>query len=319
MPKGINLYFEEKGHTYKDDTGRIYTSATTLIHKYINQFDAKAIALACEKIGRNPKHPKYEMYKGKLAWQLIKEWDKECDRACTDGTAKHDTLETWIKSANKMQIKLDNIGSRIYTVDDIIENPEYGKLNISKLKNHIVYKEHPQIYNILLQLSKLGYYIYPEVGVYDSKYMICGRIDVLCINHEIGRSIILDWKTNKAPITFESGYYNKFKNGFIDISSWHKDDKFFKYPLEKLSDSIGNHYAMQLSIYAKLVEGFGYKHEGSILCHLRPIESEDKPRDEWDTDITFLDMPYLKSESQLLFEDNLQTIIDNGLNLKLQL
>ena len=67
--------------------------------------------------------------------------------------------------------------------------------------------------------------------------------------------------------------------------------------MDNLADSVGNHYAMQLSTYANLVESWGFKCKGLILCHIRTIEDA---KDENGNDVEVVeiyDMPYLKNDS----------------------
>ena len=54
------MYFNEEEHKYTDDLGNGYISVTTLIGKYTQEFKKEEIAAACERIGKNPRHPKYQ-------------------------------------------------------------------------------------------------------------------------------------------------------------------------------------------------------------------------------------------------------------------
>ena len=67
LPKGRILYFNEEEHKYTDDLGNGYISVTTLIGKYTQEFKKEEIAAACERIGKNPRHPKYQ----KLLLRLV--------------------------------------------------------------------------------------------------------------------------------------------------------------------------------------------------------------------------------------------------------
>ena len=95
--KGRNIYFDEELHRYTDDLDNVYTSTTTLIGKYHEDFNTDMMAEICEKIGKNPRHPKYLKYKGKTKKQLLYEWKAETERACNQGTVKHNFLETAVK------------------------------------------------------------------------------------------------------------------------------------------------------------------------------------------------------------------------------
>ena len=89
LPKGRILYFNEEEHKYTDDLGNGYISVTTLIGKYTQEFKIEEIAAACERIGKNPRHPKYQKYKGKTKKQILWEWEQETIKACDKGTKKH--------------------------------------------------------------------------------------------------------------------------------------------------------------------------------------------------------------------------------------
>ena len=296
IPKGRILYFNEEEHKYTDDLNSVYTSCTTLIGKYHGKFDKDAVAEACAKIGKNPNHPKYARYAGKSKKQILWEWEQETIRACDKGTRKHNFLEDAIKSSNGYKRNANGfINDRIYTIDNIIQRHKYGILNLNNFKEKGVDKKYPKIYSLIEGFVNQGWKIYAEIGVYDSTALISGLIDILLVKGD--EFIILDWKTNKAPIRFESGYYVKDILGKLTDEFVFKNE-FFHSPISHLPDSVGNHYAMQLSIYTYLVESFGYKQKGRILCHIRTIE-DAKDEEGNDVEVTeFYDIPYLKNEAE---------------------
>lgn len=56
---------------------------------------------------------------------------------------------------------------------------------------------------------------------------------------------------------------------------------------------------MQLSTYANLVESWGYKNVGIILCHIRTIQNQFQDENEEDEEVVEMyDMPYLKMKSE---------------------
>lgn len=296
LPKGRTIYFNEEAHKYTDDLGNGYISVTTLIGKYTVDFKKEEIAAACERIGRNPRHPKYLRYKGKSKKQILYEWEQETIKACNKGTIKHNFLEQAIKSCNGYKLNANGfIDDKIYTIDDIVQSHSYGRLNLDYFVNTGVKEKYPEIYALIYNLAAAGYKIYAEIGVYDSKHLISGLIDILMVKGD--EFIILDWKTNKAPIRFESGYYEKNFDGTLNLDSWVCKEDYFAAPLDHLADSVGNHYAMQTSTYANLVESWGFKCKGIILCHIRTIENA---KDENGNDVEVVelyDMPYLKDDS----------------------
>jgi hypothetical protein len=306
VPKGRILYFDEEAHKYTDDINTIYTSTTTVIGKYHEKFDASKveIAKACEHIGHNPRHPKYLKYAGKTAKQLLYEWDEETIRACKKGTAKHNYLETHVKNCNGYTLNANGfINGQIYTIDSIIKGHNYGRLSLEFFKKTGIDQKYPTIYGIIADFVNQGFKIYAEIGVYDSGFRISGLIDILLVRGN--EFIILDWKTNKAPIRFESGYYDKDNNGKLLLDQFIYQDKYFYTPLSHLADSIGNHYTMQLSTYDYLVETFGFKCLGNILCHIRTIESDVISHEEEKEEVKFLPIAYLRSEVEAMLMDNI--------------
>lgn len=310
-PKGRILYFDEEAHRYTDDLVTPYTSTTTVIGKYYEKFDKKAkeIAAACEMIGKKPGHAKYLKYKGKTAKQLLYEWDQETIRACEKGTAKHNYLETSVKSANGYTRTAKGfINGRIYTIDNIIKGHSYGKLSLNHFVKTGIDIKYPRIFSLIKDFVDQGFKIYAEIGVYDVDLGVSGLIDILLVRGD--EFVILDWKTNKAPIHFDAGYYEKIIGGMydgnLDLNNFIRTpEKFFYHPLSHLADSVGNHYTLQLSTYDYLVESFGFKCVGNILCHIRTIEGSDmafgKVEEE---EVKFLTIKYLKDDVTAMLQDH---------------
>jgi ATP-dependent exoDNAse (exonuclease V) beta subunit len=290
-PKGRTLYFNEEKHKYTDEFNSNYISVTTLIGKYTSEFKAEKIAEACERIGRNPSHPKYQYYKDKSKKEILREWRIINEKACERGNKKHNYLENIIRnSTNYKSTELGYINDKIYTIDDIICNHNYGKLKLDYFEKTKLNETYPKIYNIIKEFSNIGYKIYSEIGVYDFELCISGLIDILLVKGE--EFVILDWKTNKSPLMFDAGYFTKDVNGNL-TNEFIKKDEYFASPLDYVQDSVGEHYTMQLSIYAYLVETFGYKCNALVLTHIRSI-TEDKE------EVKFYNIKYIKNEVQLL-------------------
>ena len=297
IPKGSTLYFNEEEHKYTNELGLVYTSCTTLIGKYECHKDFDKIAKACERIGQNPNHPKYLQYKGKSANQLKAEWADTTKVSCDFGSTRHNFLEDAVKTSNKYKKNAKGfIDDKIYTIDDIIEKHNYGRIDIKTLNKFNIKDKYPRIYTILSALISNGFHIYAEIGAYDNTYMISGLIDILAVNHYTNEFIIVDWKTNKAPIRFDAGYYAKDGQNLLDLNKWVPSTDTMQHPISHLADSVGNHYTLQLSIYAYLVTTFGYTFKGLILCHIRPIEEAFRPREYWDEVEEIYPLKYLKDE-----------------------
>ena len=259
------IYFNEKLHKYTDELGNPYISVTTLIGKYHEEFDTKLRAKQCAVAGQrgNPK------YIGKSAEQIEAEWLKAKVDGCDRGNERHDYLEDIIKKStgyNKIQ-DTQYINDKIYTIPDILSNPKYGRVDLDYFKSTGLDTKYPIIYKAIEGLVKTGYLIYSEIGVYNSDFLICGLIDILAVKDK--NFLIIDWKTNKAPIKFQSGWWEKDRHGKL-TGEFVESNKRFKHPINDLYDSVGNHYTLQLSSYDYLAEQFGLNCQGNVLYHIRP-------------------------------------------------
>ena len=176
------IYFANETHSYTDDLGNKYISATQLQHEYLKSFDSQKVAEACEAIGRNPRHKDYLKYKGKTAKQLIAEWSKTTVIACDRGNREHDFLEDNTHSfTNYKKVSSTFTNGRIYTIDDIESNPEIGEVKLAAFAVSGIKERYPLLYKVLEDLAKAGFRFYAEVTAYYTLKLVCGRIDLLAV------------------------------------------------------------------------------------------------------------------------------------------
>lgn len=256
----IFLYFKEEGHKYNDSLGNSYTSVTTLIHdNYVPKFNKKYwLHKKAKELGISEK-------------QLEKQWQDITNEACTRGTITHNGLEDAIKEVSmfKEAIQyLNNISDgRVITVADI---PFFKAkpLDIEHFKE-ATNNKYPEIYRVFQFYTDKGYTIYSEIGVFLIDYLLSGTIDILCIRDT--DFVILDWKTNRNGLQFESGYYKKDKTTKPAqlTNEWVSKTEYMLPPLNYLPNCNGYHYTMQLSMYARMVELIlGIPCTGLGLCHI---------------------------------------------------
>ena len=246
--------FIESTHTYKNlnDDSIQYTSVTTLIGKYENEFDKSFVSKykAIERLmpadvwkkekgalWKNHKIPKdfLEVYNidenelNKVQQDILDEWAEINRISCERGTKIHAQLEnSFYNAGSNITLKKFGIGGKFECRKNYSElDLEYG-----------IYPEY------------LIYYDNPKLDLH-----IAGQIDLLIKNEN--DIIIGDWKTNKK-LDFK-GFYN---------SSTRSTTKM-KYPLTDLDDVNFNHYQLQLSTYAwilqKLNPNFNIKR--LFICH----------------------------------------------------
>lgn len=290
------IFFNEELHRYTDDANNTYTSVTTFLKQFYPSFEDEKleIARACSEIGKNPTHPKYEKYKDKSAAEIIKEWSEEGKKGRTRGTKIHNYLEQQIKSiTNYTIVEGDFINDEMFTTEHIITEPKYGTIDPDALLTLEMKQRYLKLYNFIETLAEKGYKLYAEICSYSIKHLISGLIDLLAVKDNA--FIIIDHKTNKNPIEFRSGYYEKDHNGIL-TGNFVEQNKYFKYPVHHLPSSIGNIYATQISTYAKLTELLtGLKYLKGILCHIAPTLGGEEIVD-------LLPMPDLTRESLLMMD-----------------
>ena len=96
-----------------------------------------------------------------------------------------------------------------------------------------------------------------EVRVFSKKWKKAGMIDSLFMKD--GKIFILDWKTNKdfTSDSHPKGKYEKLLEPF---------DEYWKNHL--------NEYSIQLSMYAAILEEWGFEIGGAYLVHIGPGDEE---------------------------------------------
>lgn len=303
--KNTFLYFDEGPHKYTDSNDNEYISVTTIIGNYVPKFNAKYWA---------HKKAKEQSVSEK---EILKQWEKIKTEACSRGNVTHNGLENAIKDVSKFKeaIKyLQQKEGRCVTIADIpdlipvpLDIDEFIKATNNK---------YPEIYRVFQFYIERGYVIYSEIGVFDPQLLISGTIDIFC--YRPTDFVILDWKTNRDGLQFESGYYKKDKTTIPNqlTNEWvRKSDKMLP-PLNHLDECNGSHYTMQLSIYARLVErileipctGLGLCHIGSpfiLNAYGQPYRDVDgyhvDPNGE--ETVKWHRISYLSNEADAVFKD----------------
>ena len=322
--KNIHLYFEEDGHKYTDSNGNQYISTTTIIGQYAPKFNAKYWA-----------HKKAKE-QGVSEKEILRQWNQIKDEACKRGTNTHNGIENAIKDVSKFQEAIKYLiqteSGRCITVADI-PDLNVKPLDVDKFKE-ATNNKYEEIYKVFQFYVDRGYTIYSEIGVFDPQLLISGTIDILCIRPT--DFVILDWKTNRDGLKFESGYYQKDKTTIPNqlTNLWVRKNEKMLPPLNHLPECNGSHYTMQLSIYARLVERIlEIPCTKLALCHIgspfvlnkygQPLRDEEgyhiyETKDEI---INWYRINYLRNEADAVFNDRLLNLKakakqqDNQLNL----
>ena len=267
------IKFKEKDHSYtKDD--KVYTSVTTLVHKFTNPFDEEYWSLYKAIEAELPSF-KFQSLKRKYGFRNIGL------HLLDDSVSKSDILETQleIKTKWKKENRESTILGTKYHLEKERESYELGKeFNMADLSYYPVFEkeriegENTQLLDDLYYLED-GYY--PELLLWNNEHMIAGQADKVFISTlEDMRFIdIGDYKTNKE-IKTENTYDNMIS------------------PLDHLMDCNLNHYYLQLSTYAYLLEQFGYNVRNISFDHNKLGLGEE----------VRYEVPYLKKEVELMLK-----------------
>lgn len=269
------LKFNEEFHRYTDEDNNIYTSVTTLIKNYEIPFDENYWA-------------KYKADKLGISVEAIKaNWNDIRTESGKAGTKEHLLLENSINASLTQPIHYNKTNPYKELFDNL--NIKITSTNLEVLKNTALATKYSDIYLYLEKYILDGWSLYSEKRVYWHEYLIAGTIDCLLIKGK--EFIIVDWKTNKDILNFKSGYYKKV-NG-IKSNIWVDKKEYFKKPIHIIEFCKGNIYTLQLSLYAYILELWGYSCYDLQLYH---IKRDDTPKR--------YKINYLKSACQLLLIDS---------------
>ncbi len=271
------IFFDEPSHTYRLDdpvNGELCISATTFLGlfkkpfrgEYWSWYTALRLALNMEK----------SEFSQELRIKFRHNWDAVDDQS--DEEAK-DIITSYALS---YAITLDEM--RMYQQIALHSWKKENDDSKTKGTNFHNYKEgeiyrnngleydgvYTKIVNQVADLSKLhdpnSVVIAPELQMYNREFKVSGTADKIFIypNKDVD---IDDWKTNKK-IEMENKYKGKGKNKL--------KGKMF-YPLQHLDDVNYNHYCLQVSLYAWMLEQYGYKPRTLKFTHV-VLDDVDKTK-----------------------------------------
>ena len=268
------VYFDDT-HEYRaksDDLKGV--SVTTMIHAYTTPFDAtfwssyKALEALVEPEIFGILKPKLLQTK-RFNKSILTKLDVDLDLF---NNKKKEILDSY----DKKRIASCEYGTKIHAQ---IENALYGR-DPNTLKKFGVGGKMP-VYKGKYRLE-LGSGVYPEfmLSYRDDDFLLCGQIDLLIANDN--KLTIGDHKTNEK-IEFKS-FYDKYK----------KSQTMMKYPLNTIQDCNGQHYTLQLSTYAWMLQQLNPNFEIERLF-IHWIDHDGKE--------SFIDVPYMKQEVEKMLTD----------------
>lgn len=258
------IEFDEASHTYTNlRKKQKYISATTLIGKFKEVFNAKEVAY---EVTQNPT----SQYFGMDPVALAATWDKGGKQAAEDGTAFHKKKEDSTEAVT----------------------PDYDNTRLTTQQRKIIaYKAEKK--QSLTDYSTIEDGEHREFIVVLHEEGLAGQVDLVVFDGEYFD--IYDYKTNKKldPIRIKgSKYYtcnSYYKRG--------KGYKMLKYPLHDLKDCYIVHYTLQLSLYAYAIEKLtGKKARKLTLLHHPNLNGKIREN------ATEIPIPYLRDKVELMLQ-----------------
>jgi len=181
------------------------------------------------------------------------EQPRDWDAIATKYAKKHgETAQYW---RDLWKAKGDISAERGTAVHSIFENKFY-----TEPQEYNVY-QHEETVNSKssMSLKDLKEGIYPELLIYSHRFKIAGQSDLVKIYPDKTFEIE-DYKTDKVINFGATKYYNAKKK--MSVKS------MYCYPVTHLDECNWNKYQLQLSIYAYLLEQFGFKCKSLQINHV---------------------------------------------------
>lgn len=277
MPKIKYIKFDSEKHRYTDEDQNVYISVTQKEGLVIPVFDEQYWAAKKAK------------ERGISKEEVLLEWANIRNYANAKGNIVHKKNED---SINQSAIGFREYVERKGACGQAGKNPIWGyEIDLDIFAKSPLAIKYPKIYLTIKNFVDKGWNIFAEKRVYLYEYLIAGTIDLLLVKGD--QFIIIDWKTNKDALKFTSGYYKK-ENG-IKTNIWVDKKEYLKFPLDMIEHCKGSIYTLQLSLYARMVEEWGYKCTGLLLFHIRELTIEGAESETLsDAEVVSYKIPYWK-------------------------
>lgn len=189
---------------------------------------------------------------------VLKKWEKKNKDSISRGNNYHKQQEKKSYLTKKQENPFTNKPYDVHIPDEI----DKEDLTVDEILQFIDSTEKKSINSNLYNLED-GYY--PELLIWNDEYKIAGQADKVFITTDKSTGIryidIDDYKTNTKIKT--SNYFQKMN-----------------YPLNHLDDCNWNHYRLQISTYAWMLEQFGFQVRNTAFTHYNKMYKFDYMKSE---------------------------------------
>ena len=196
-----NITFKDEGHIYNVCGETDFTSVTTWIHSFVENFDADQIITNM----MSSKNWKSSKYYGKTRGQIKAIWDENRINASTAGTKLHYDIECVY---NQMEVKNDSIKKMSYLLNSFFKR----QMVINYIYNHP---------DRVIRFYRMHNKIYVRFNIYDD--INFNETTEWCVNYHIGEIEIQKYQdildANITGITNFSvtGFEKRMKDSKINL------------------------------------------------------------------------------------------------------
>jgi len=248
------IVFKESNHTYTDTKLNCkYISVTTLIDKYVKEYDTEYWSLYKSIKDVLEKHSVWQDYKKRVGG-----WENVVDSYKLLPLYKYRDEITnrvsWYKDkwTTESKIALENGSNR------------HKEKELEALKNGAITSSGERVKCYNGNINDIDLFgnrdkgMFAELLMYNEAYKLAGQADLILKD---GNKVwVYDYKTNKV------------------ISDEPFMDETFLSPLDSLYNTTKNHYMLQLSTYGWMLSQRGYEIMGMALYHIdrltgKPIQT----------------------------------------------
>jgi len=252
------VYFTKNKHIYFNDAGETYLSVTTFLKRFKEEFDAeywlnyKALEAVRNNFIKDPETGKYAkmpgFFKSVVKYPDVSLAVKHQERELFEQT-KLELKDQWKTNAETAT----DFGTSYHKMNEDRDNASGIVLNPTNNTGYFVdpLVDCPEDNCTRLILPN---HCYLELLIHSDKHMIAGQSDKVFFINDIDFQI-RDFKTNS------------------ELKNTSFNNKKMKFPFNTLEDHTVNHYAIQLGLYAYMLELQGYVCTGLFIDHYeKPIE-----------------------------------------------
>lgn len=226
------------------------------------------------------------------------------------------TLLKFYSTSNWEEIKKNYAIKNNLTIDEVTELWKKAAENGTKTHALLESKESGESYESILnrdlnskeEITSLSLKDntllgkYPELIIYSEYYKVAGKVD-LPEFYEDRTFTIDDYKTDKEITFVPTAYFDKRLG--------RKEIRKFLFPINHLADTNWNKYQLQISIYAFILEMYGYTFKGGKIQHVIVerdkkgqfiLDDENKPIIK---NIDCHEIKYMKTEAEKILKYNI--------------